>query len=571
MNRFVLQILVLILSVSVLQAQDSRPSLRSLLNQAEKSKATGNYYDALHKYLEAIEIEPENVAYKYQAADVARLYRAYSVAKNLYTEVLADSTNVEYPLTALWLGQVNHFLGDYSAARENYQIYLSEHSGEDNFYTALVEKELKACSEAVELVQNPVKGTKIALFEGINSDFTEFAPALKGDDFYYTSMRFPNKVDRSLPVRRVAKILREKDGRYQPMDNMSVNIPGKSVAHTSFHPNGEIVYFSVCDNIDENQLNCVIHAADITDQEEWINIRPLASPINMEQSYNGMPNISAHSADNYATLYFVSNREGGKGGYDIWYSTIDQNGNFSEPQNLEYINTVYDEVTPYFHSRSDVLYFSSTGYHGLGGYDIYRAVETENGWLVKNAGTPLNTPQDELWFVLLEDTRNGYMASNRDGSQYIDPSTEACCLDIYEVRLAPCEIDLQSLVFDAMTKEALHGAEIVLIDLTQKKKRRDSIFMLDTHEAHFEILCDREYALLARMPGYEPAKIKFYSGKPGEFEKITKKLYLKPKGVYLEVLTFDKQTGNPLNGATVTIIDLDDPDWGSLYSNRDDE
>ena len=82
--------------------------------------------------------------------------------------------------------------------------------------------------------------------------------------------------------------------------------------------------------------------------------------------------ILAYSSHfNKDVLYFVSDREGGKGKMDIWYSIIDKNGSYTHPQNLVTINTAEDDITPNFHSSSNTFYFSSNGYLSMGGFDIY--------------------------------------------------------------------------------------------------------------------------------------------------------------------------------------------------------
>ena len=72
-------------------------------------------------------------------------------------------------------------------------------------------------------------------------------------------------------------------------------------------------------------------------------------------------------------MYFVSNRTGSKGGLDIWYSELDDKGHFSRPKNCgTKINTVGDELSPFYNQKENALYFSSTYHHGYGGLDIFK-------------------------------------------------------------------------------------------------------------------------------------------------------------------------------------------------------
>jgi len=133
-----------------------------------------------------------------------------------------------------------------------------------------------------------------------------------------------------------------------------------------------------------------------------------------------MPSITADGQE----LYFVSNRPGGIGGYDIYKSIRDQNGEWSEPINLgRPINTPGDEKSPFIHTDTRTLYFSSNGHPGIGGYDIFYVKLNDNddkSYLkVKNIGFPINTENDEVGFVVSLDGRYGYFASNNIKNQSI--------------------------------------------------------------------------------------------------------------------------------------------------------
>jgi hypothetical protein len=135
--------------------------------------------------------------------------------------------------------------------------------------------------------------------------------------------------------------------------------------------------------------------------------------------------------DSLEIMYFVSNREGGMGGNDIWYSIISDE-RFSEPVNLgSRINTPGNEVTPFYDEKSNRLYFSSDWHKGLGGFDIFYSEGSLGAWgKVENMGYPFNSPANDIYFTVNKDDNDGYFTSNRDGSYHFD--TENCCTDIYE-------------------------------------------------------------------------------------------------------------------------------------------
>ncbi|MCU0355125.1 MAG: hypothetical protein MUD08_15510, partial [Cytophagales bacterium] len=106
------------------------------------------------------------------------------------------------------------------------------------------------------------------------------------------------------------------------------------------------------------------------------------------------------------TIYFSSNRPGGAGGLDIYRSTKTPDGKWGEAVNLgPAVNTPYDDDAPFIHADGQTLYFSSRGHAGMGGFDIYRTEAQEDGaWSrPENLGYPINTADDDIYFVLSAD------------------------------------------------------------------------------------------------------------------------------------------------------------------------
>ncbi|MFZ4564598.1 MAG: OmpA family protein, partial [Bacteroidales bacterium] len=145
---------------------------------------------------------------------------------------------------------------------------------------------------------------------------------------------------------------------------------------------------------------------------DWSPIKSVSNKINLPGSWESQPTISADGR----TLYFVSDRSGGFGGYDIYRSIKSESGEWGTPINLgPLINSTGNEKSPFFHPDEKTLYFSSDGWMGLGGYDIFYSKLDDHGlWTKpKNIGYPINSPDDEVGFFVSTDGMQGFFASNK--------------------------------------------------------------------------------------------------------------------------------------------------------------
>lgn len=141
---------------------------------------------------------------------------------------------------------------------------------------------------------------------------------------------------------------------------------------------------------------------------------PLVIPFPINSSFH---ETSASIAPDGRTLYFVSDRKGGKGNLDIWVCKQDRRGNWGDAKNLgSEINTEEDEEGVFIHPDGKTLYFSSKGHDTQGGFDIFKSVFVNGKWSKPvNIGEPINTPGDDLFFALTADGTTGYYASGRPG------------------------------------------------------------------------------------------------------------------------------------------------------------
>ena len=235
---------------------------------------------------------------------------------------------------------------------------------------------------------------------------------------YYTSSTFQEDTYQSAIFSSTLKDGKWQKGKYINLGN------SYSTANTHFPKNELVFYFSVCDD----QGNCKIALRNYKKQlTEELN-----SNINLVNSTNTQPHIAIHNQQK--VMYFVSDRKGGFGGMDIWLSIINKDGKYGIPINAgDKINSEFDEITPFFNSFEEVLYFSSNRENGVGEFDIYTANGKLNLWDKPINAIQLNTKQDEMYLSFYSQTK-GYFSSNRKGALYT--SNEFCCNDIFSFELA---------------------------------------------------------------------------------------------------------------------------------------
>jgi len=211
--------------------------------------------------------------------------------------------------------------------------------------------------------------------------------------------------------------------------------------------NGNILYFTQWGNESGKPVAKIYYSTKLA-SGNWS--APVLLPgINQESSNHKHPHVS----EDGKTLYFASDRAGGFGKYDIWYAVLDASGMPSAPQNAgNLINTSGDEVAPFYHSQSKTIVFSSNGREGMGGFDFYYAEGKQGAWkAVENAGYPLNSFRDELFFYsegkkLLQHV---FFSSDRNSD---------CCLQLFHLEKLPKKRMVKGKLTDCNTASPLAGA-----------------------------------------------------------------------------------------------------------------
>ena len=386
--------------------------------------------------------------------------------------------------------------GDYSGA-----LQLIEH------YLALPPEKVKSkasgtsiresCIFAMEAMSNPVPFQPVNLGPAVNSEYSEYWPALSVDEkiLMFTVM-LPGKAQSGedpLYLHEDFFYSTRLDGNWEARKNAGapLNTMDNEGAH-SMTADGRILWFTACNR--QSGLGMCDLYYSTWEGDRWSSPKNAGSPINSRYSEKH-PAISADGR----FLYFTSNRPGGSGSYDIWMS--ERSGeNWSKPVNMgDSVNTPGLEQSPFIHPDQQSLYFSSTGWPGMGQGDLFLTRQERKGeWtLPENLGYPINTHNDDIGLSLNAMGNRAYFASNRG---------EGTDTDIYafempeDVRPVPVSY-MEGRVYDARSMRGLR-AVLQLIDL----ETEEAVMELESNEGEGDYLIslpsDRDYALNVSADGY---------------------------------------------------------------------
>ena len=496
-------LLFCLLTVTSIRSQ----TRQAFLDAAEKAFDSKDYYSSLHYYQTALEFDDQQIDILYKTAEAARLFNAYILAEQYYESVMDLEQNGDYPLASYYVAEVELKQGKYDEARDHYQLYLSENSGDNIYYTNRSQEQLEninwaeSNSDSLDFVEIEHLG------EEINTAFSEYGPFLVEDTLYYASLRFEEEeTDRKGPNRVWSKELISVAGQEGQVLDSTFNQKTLHTGHVIFNADRSRMYFTLCEYKSASEIRCDIYYRDY-ENGQWGE--SMAVPFNDTAFTSTQPAIGKDPMGMGDALYFVSDRTGSKK-LDIWYSSLGDAG-FGAPMNLMEINTEENDITPFYHEESNVLYFSSDGYQSYGGYDIYSAY-FNNGTelLIENLGTPTNSSFNDIYYYLAEDEENGYLVSNRNGAFFVDDDKEACCNDIYKLKISEVNLNLIAETYDKVTREELLGAQVKLFEISGSTPiLKDSASLPNAYQYKMPIIRNRSYMLVGEKNGYDSDTVYF--------------------------------------------------------------
>jgi outer membrane protein OmpA-like peptidoglycan-associated protein len=403
---------LLILFLAVLVAATSfGQSAKKYLKNANAMFEQEHYKTAIPVYMEVLKLEPDNAEANYKIG-VCYLETTHKPKSLPYLEK-ADKVNPAIaPDLKFRLAGAYHLNHKFERAMVCYKDYKKVVDKKDVMLLARLDRRIRECENGIEYMKNPVKAKIENMGPVINSKDEDFAPVISADEsiLVFTSRRpgsTGNLLDEEGKLYEDIYISFNKNGTWSKPENIgkTINTDGHD-ASIALSPDGSQVFIYKDDNLGDIFVSKF-------DGAEWSKPQDLGKNVNTKYSEKSV----SMTADG-KTIYFTSNKEGGLGGFDIYMSKRDKKGKWGEAINLgKTINTEFNEDAPFIHPDGRTLYFSSTGHAGMGMFDIYKTTLLENGtWSQpENMGYPINTADDDIYFVLSADNRHGYYASEREG------------------------------------------------------------------------------------------------------------------------------------------------------------
>lgn len=409
-------------------------SPKKALKQARKFQGNGNYEVAEQYFKEYLSAKPNDFAGNKELGTMLLMQSYKQPESVMYLETAYDvlpkdttkNSDVLYHLAKAY-----HFVGRFEEAialYQKFQRFLRKNT-DGYFFNVEVLKAMNDCVSGLELQQDKAYRRVIVenLGENINSPFPEYVPIVIGEDsmLLFTARRKDN----------VGGKIDYKDEKY--FEDMYISERKGNMFAMAQKFEKDRKYTQGLENTENHEalVNLTYDGSHlITFKQSSLWISDLKGdkwgPAKRMHENINMGNYQTHATmtEDGKQIFFTSNSKDGFGELDIYTCDGDGKGNWGPARSLgPEINTQYAEDSPQISKDGRVLYFSSRGHNGMGGYDIFRSEYVAGAWTSPvNLGTPVNSSADDIFFRLTDDGDIGYFASSREGG-YGD-------MDIYKAK-----------------------------------------------------------------------------------------------------------------------------------------
>ncbi len=529
----------------------------------------------------------------YYDADELKHIRKLEASKNwkkLYQVLSKYVTNFGiqnfYKDTKLiWrLAKLTELFGDPEDAKDLYRLVLRHHYNNINiheielYYDSLNQQEtdlyvpldyyyeLVGYRKLIDTLRPP-RGVLLNMGKEINSSKADYAPSLnvQNNILIFTSQRKNTEISLT-PTTSEDLFFSAKDdyGNWTAAKELTELNSRYKEGSAVLTRDGQTIYFSRCD-CSQCYGGCDLFSAKLQADSTWGEIKNLGSKVN-SLSWDSHPSLS-HSED---TLFFASDRLGGFGLSDIYFTYKDKKGNWTKAQNMgPIINTRNNDLSPFYHPMHNVLYFGSNGQlFNFGEYDIYKTYQIDNYWSEPiNIGPLVNGKGSEYYFTI--DNNSELLFYARSTSRNLSKQ------DIYSFPLPMTAQPLATTKLTGSLRDSINGKPfkgiVTIIDLDEGIEVAPK-YLQDDGSFEFDLIDQRKYLLIIQGDDFFRIEDTFFLDGSTEIKKVTEPLASRVK---FESIAFDNGKSNlkeEMYGDLNKIINFlyDNPDFKLKISGHTD-
>jgi outer membrane protein OmpA-like peptidoglycan-associated protein len=491
-SRLSFVIVLVVFAVNISYSQ-SKEALKNY-NKGKDFYDVDEFDNALPFFEKAVSLAPQEPDLNYFTGKT--LQKLNHEVRSLPYLVNAKKYGSEEKDLDFLLGIAYHYAHKFDEAIAAFNSYRSNTKRISPEINEEINKRIAECNSGKELIKKPVEVVIKNLGGTVNSKFADYVPAVSADE---QVLIFTSRRDNSTGGKT------DESGQYFEDIYISNKVNDSTWGAPVQLPNNiNTATHDACVGLSPDGMELFIYKDENSgdlyysslEGKTWSNPKSLGNNIN---SPSWEPSASTNATENL--IFFTSNRKGGYGNRDIYVTKKQANGEFGPAVNLgPKINTEYDEDSPFIHADGKTLYFSSKGHKSMGGFDIfYCTINPETGEVLTdpiNMGYPINTADDEVFFVWTADGKRAYFSSEREGGYgekdlYVLSRKESdAALVVLKGKITACD-----------TKAAL-GANITVSDLATQKVI--GVYTSNSNTGRYTVIlpAGKNYAIAVESNGY---------------------------------------------------------------------
>ncbi|MEJ8802002.1 OmpA family protein [Pontibacter sp. H249] len=526
MYKVFLAAFFVIITVNATTAQHQKLSTTNakaekLYVKADEYARARDFNRALQSLAEATEKDPKFAEAYIKAANLHKMMgNKDATFNNLQKGLSLVPFNPAYGNFYFDLADLYFAQGNYEDSKKNFQAFLKSNPRNPKL-VSWAREQIKTADYAIEAMKEPVPFDPVQMSGSINKFGLQYFPYTTADQrFFIYTARLSARPDHDENIFITERV----NGEWQVPISISNNInTNANEGAATISGDGKTLVFTSCNRAD-GLGDCDLYISFRTGNE-WSKPKNMGMAVN-SKAWDSQPSLSADGR----TLYFTSTRGGGVGKEDIWVTYQNEDATWVKPGNLgKSINTTGRDMAPSVHMSGSTLYFVSDGHQGMGGLDVFKTnLNQQKQWSEpQNLGYPLNTHADEGSLFITPDNKTGYY-SRRVTTDAGAPAVQLFRFNLpAEWRSRENSTYAQGRVFDAVTKKPLN-AQVQLYDV-----QSDSLLQQvnsDKVSGEYTVVLTegRQYALYVAAPKYLMNSVSFDYTSPKNLTPVALDVYLEP-------------------------------------------